>query len=281
MKKFRLIACALLALVLALSASASAAQRSYYYQDYTNLLGSMEIVNVQSYTSMRDRPTTYANKVCRVPAGAVVTNCYYYDDKYTYCEYGGYEGYIANSNLSFIGGPVGYEYPDEYYMGNYQIVNCQSYAVLRTYPDTSSKAVARVPLGEIVTNVFYQDDRFCYCVYGDMDGYILVDNLSWVSGGNYQNNQSSAGSGYDYGYNYGSSYDYGSGYQASDRIGTAVIVNCLSYASLRQLPDTRSARLARVPLGATVYNAYIVDDRFAYCEYGGYAGYILLDNLGW
>ena len=260
MKKLRAFLCLALALTLALAIPASAAQ-AYYYEDYTNLLGSMEIVNVKTYTSMRDRPTSYANKVARVPAGAVVTNCYYYDDVYTYCEYNGYAGYIANANLSFIAGPVGYEYPDESYLGNFQIVNCTAYASLRAYPDTGSQLLARVPLGSIVTNVFYQDDRFSYCVFGDMDGYILNDNLSWISGGTYEGS--------------------GSTYQSSANIGTAVIVNCLSYASLRQLPDTRSARIARVPKGATVYNAYIVDDRFAYCEYGGYAGYILIDNLGW
>jgi len=262
MKKLRATLCLALALLLALAIPAGAAQ-AYYYEDYTNLLGSMEIVNVKTYTNLRDRPTSFANKVARVPAGAVVTNCYYYDDKYTYCEYGGYAGYIPNANLSFIAGPVGYEYPDESYLGNFMITNCASYASLRAYPDTGSQLLARVPLGEVVTNVFYQDDRFSYCVYGDMDGYILNDNLTWVSGGSYGD------SGYD------------AGYQDSANIGTAVIVNCLSYASLRQLPDTRSARLARVPLGATVYNAYIVDDRFAYCEYGGYSGYILIDNLGW
>ena len=271
MKRMRVMTALALALCLLLACGASAA-RGYTdsYYDYTNLLGSMEIVNVKTYTNLRDRPNAFANKIARVPAGAVVTNCYYYDDKYTYCEYDGVAGYITNNNLSFIAGPVGYEYPDESYLGNYQIVNCQSYATLRSYPDTSSQSVTRVPLGAIVTNVFYQDERFSYCVYGDMDGYILNSNLSWVSGGN-------GGSSYTYDSGYDSGYDYG----YSSRIGNAVIVNCLSYASLRQLPDTRSVRLARVPLGAVVTNCYVVDDRFAYCEYGGLAGYILLDNLGW
>ena len=263
MRKLCAMLCAVILLSLPLAAAAGAAQ-ARYYQDYSTLLGSMEIVNVKTYTTLRDRPSSFAGKVARVPAGAVVTNCYYYDDTYTYCEYGGYSGYITNNNLSFIAGPVGYEYPDEAYLGNFQIVNCASYASLRTYPDTSSKLVARVPLGGIVTNVFYQDERFSYCVYGDMDGYILNDNLAWVSGGNY--NGSSANSTYTGSDNY---------------IGSAVIVNCLSYASLRQLPDTRSTRLARVPLGAVVTNCYIYDDRFAYAEYAGYSGYILLDNLGW
>lgn len=246
----------LLALALCLCAGGAAlASAAYAYEDYTNLLGSMEVVNVKTYTWMRDRPGAYSGKVVKVPAGAVVTNCYYYDGKYVYCEYEGYAGYIPDSNLSFICGPVGYEYPDSAYLGNYQIVNCTSYAPLRAYPDTSSQQLLRVPLGSIVTNVYYQDDRFSYCVYGNVDGYILNSNLAWVSGG--------------------------SGGADANYIGTARIVNCLSYASLRELPDTRSRRICKVPYGSIVSNCSIVDDRFAYCEYNGCAGYILLDNLGW
>jgi hypothetical protein len=241
------------------AAMASAYDYAYAYEDYTNLLGSMEVVNVKSYTWMKDQPGAFGRKIAQVPAGAVVTNCYYYDGKYVYCEYEGYAGYISNSNLSFLCGPVGYEYPESAYLGNYQIVNCASYASLRVYPDTGSQRLLQVPLGAIVTNVYYQDERFSYCVYGNVDGYILNSNLAWVSGGS------------------GGAYAGGD----ANYIGSAVIVNCLSYASLRQMPDTRSTRLCKVPLGAYVSNCAIVDDRFAYCEYNGYAGYILLDNLGW
>ena len=257
----RIIVAAVLALCLALGFTAQAAQYGYAYADYTNLLGSMEVVNVKNFTWLKDGTGAFAKKLCKVPVGAVVTNCYYYDGKHTYCEYDGMAGYVPSVNLSFICGPVGYEYPDSAYLGNYQIVNCASYAVLRAYPDTGSQQLLRIPLGSIVTNVYYQDDRFSYCVYGNMDGYILNSNLSWVSGG-------SGGNGY--------------GAQAyGDYIGTARIVNCISYASLRAYPSTGSTRLAKVPLGAYVTNCSIVDDRFAYCEYGGQAGYILIDNLGW
>ena len=255
--------CLLLAMCLAAGCWASAASYAYAPADYTNLLGSMEVVGVKTYTWMKDRPGAFAGKVCKVPAGAVVTNCYYYDGKYIYCEYEGYAGYIPDSNLSFICGPVGYEYPDSAYMGNYQVVNVTSYASLRAYPDSTSQRLLQIPLGAIVTNVYYQDARFSYCVYGNVDGYILNSNLAWVSGGNG-----------------GSTY---SGYSSAGGayIGTARIVNCLSYASLRQYPDTASTRLARVPYGDYVTNVTIVDDRFAYCEYNGYAGYILLENLAW
>ena len=261
MKRMIAALCLVLVLCVGLCGAASASAYAYAYDDYTNLLGSMEVVNVMSYTWLKDRPGVLASKLVKVPVGAVVTNCYYYDGKSVYCEYEGYAGYISNSNLSVICGPVGYEYPDSAYLGNYQIVNCASYASLRAYPDSSSQRLLQVPLGAIVTNVYYQDDRFSYCVYGNVDGYILNSNLAWVSGGN------------------GGYGGYASG--DSNYIGTARIVNCLSYASLRQYPDTRSARILKVPFGEYVSNATIVDDRFAYCEYGGYAGYILLDNLGW
>ena len=166
-------------------------------------------------------------------------------------------GYILNSNLSFIYGPYGYEYSEADYVGNCQIVNCASYAVLRDYPSTSANQLVRVPLGEIVTNVFYQDERFCWCVYNGIEGYILRNNLSWVSGGTDA-----------------TAYD-------STWIGNAYIVNCGSWASLRELPDTASYRLAKVPLGELVTDCYYVNDRFACCTWNGITGYVLIDNLGW
>ena len=258
MKKLRLFAA--LALTLALLTglcAAQAAQTAYDYSAYDYLIGAMEIVNCQSWTSLRSYPDSNAPRLVRVPLGAVVTNCYYQDEKYTYCEYNGVGGYILNNNLSFIYGPYGYEYSVDDYIGNCQIVNCQSFAVLRDYPDTSANQLVRVPLGEIVTNVFYQDDRFCYCIYNGVEGYILRNNLSWISGGSEA-----------------STYD-------STWIGDAWIVNCGSWASLRELPDTSAYRLAKVPLGAKVTDCYLVNDRFACCTWKGTVGYILIDNLGW
>ena len=259
MKKLRLFAA--LALALALLTGICAAQAAQAYYDYGNtydyLIGAMEVVNCQSWTSLRSYPDTDAPRLMRVPLGAVVTNCYYQDEKYTYCEYNGVGGYILNNNLSFIYGPYGYEYSVDDYMGNCQIVNCASYAVLRDYPSTSANQLVRVPLGEIVTNVFYQDERFCYCIYNGVEGYILRNNLSWVSGGSEAQ-----------------TYD-------STWIGDAWIVNCGSWASLRELPDTSSYRLAKVPLGEKVTNCYYVNDRFACCIWNGMTGYILVENLGW
>lgn len=253
----RLIAVALaLALLFALGAAQAAA---YYDYDTTytldTLIGAMEVVDCASWTSLRMYPNSTSTRLARVPLGAVVTNCYYQDDRYTYCEYQGVGGYILNSHLAFIYGPVGYEYEEDRYLGNMQITNCQTYASLRATPSTSGKLLARVPLGDVVTNVFYHDDRFCFCMYGDLEGYVLNTNLAPLAGG---------------------ATAYGENW-----IGDAYIVNVGSWASLRDYPSTSANRLAKVPKGDLVTNCYIVDERFACCTWNGVTGYILLDNLGW
>ena len=256
-RTFLALALALMLAVAALPAlPAAEAQAAYDYYDYTYLIGSMEVVNCASWTSLRALPDSYSTRLAKVPLGAVVTDCYYQDEKYTYCVYQGVAGYVLTENLSFIAGPVGYEYDDADYLGNFEIVNCTSYASLRQYPDTSSTRILQVPLGAIVTNVFYHDEKFSYCVYGEYEGYILNSNLSWVSGGSQT-------------------------YAEENWLGDCTIVNCLVYASLREYPDTSSRRLARVPYGAIVTDCYIVDDRFACCTYDGMVGYILINNLGW
>ena len=257
MKKLRLFTALALALALLAGLCAAQAKTKYDYSaSYDNLIGAMEIVNCQSWTSLRMYPDSTSARLAKVPLGSVVVNCYYQDDHYTYCEYNGVGGYILNNNLSFIYGPVGYEYSESAYMGNMQIVNCTSYASLRDYPSTTGNLLVRVPLGDIVTNVFYHDDKFCYCVYNGVEGYILTRNLSWVSGG-------SSASDYD-----------------SSWIGDAVVVNC-TWTSLRELPDTSSYRLLKVPRGSLLTDCYYVNDRYACCTYNGIVGYILVDNLGW
>ena len=256
MRKVRILMVLALALALLCTGTAFAAQAyTDYSASYDNLIGAMEIVNCQSWTSLRMYPDSNSVRLAKVPLGAVVINCYYQDDRYSYCEYNGVGGYILNNNLSFIYGPIGYEYNEADYLGNMQIVNCVSYASLRDYPSTSGNLKVRVPLGAIVTNVFYHDDKFCYCIYNGIEGYILTKNLSWVSGG--------------------SNTDYDASW-----IGDAWIVNC-TWASLRELPDTSAYRLAKVPVGEKVTDCYCVNDRFACCTYNGKVGYILLDNLGW
>ena len=62
-------------------------------------------------------------------------------------------------------------------------------------------------------------------------------------------------------------------------LGDMTVVNCDEWVSLRAEPSTSAARLAKVPLGAMVYDCHQYDQRFVYCEYGDLAGYILVEYL--
>ena len=253
---FRTVLTALLLLALGTPllccAGAEAFYEGYDYADLQNLVGAMEVVNCTSYASLRAYPNTSSERLARVPLGAVVTNCWGWDNRFTFCSYDGIDGYILTQNLSFINGPIGYEFPDSDYLGNMEIVNCTSYASLRMYPDTSSTRLAQVPLGSIVTNVYYYNDKFSWCMYGDIEGYILNSNL----------------------------YSVLEAVESYSSWGTCMIVNCQSWASLRELPDTASARLAKIPAGELVTDCVPVSDKFARCTWQGITGYVLISNLG-
>ena len=248
--------CLMFGMLLFASAPSAASPAKDEEYEFEGLIGSMEVVNCKSWTSLRKKPDTKSDRLAKVPLGAVVTDCWYENEKYTYCVYDGIEGYILTNNLSFIYGPSGKEFSIRDYLGNMKIVNCTSFASLRKKTDTKSGMVAKVPLESIVTNVFYVNDKFCWCMYGKDGGYILSSNLEWVSGG------------------------MNGVIPKEDWLGDCEIINYKSYASLRKKPDSSSEMLAKVPLGAKVTDCYFVDENFACCTYGDIVGYILVKNLG-
>ena len=109
MKKTRIMLALVLCLALLGAGAAQAQADGSYATGYDNLIGAMEIVNCASWASLRMYPDSTSSRLAKVPLGAVVINCYYQDDRFTYCEYNGVGGYISNNNLSFIYGPIGYE----------------------------------------------------------------------------------------------------------------------------------------------------------------------------
>lgn len=58
-------------------------------------------------------------------------------------------------------------------------------------------------------------------------------------------------------------------------LGEMIVVDCEEWVSLRASPSTSAERLAKVPLGAIVYNAFGYNEEFICCEYAGMTGYIL------
>ena len=66
--------------------------------DYDNFMGSMRIVNCDSWVTLRSEPSTHASTVTRVPLGEYV-QAYKYNDKFMECYYNGMHGYILKNYL--------------------------------------------------------------------------------------------------------------------------------------------------------------------------------------
>ena len=126
-----------------------------------------------------------------------------------------------------------------------RVVNCQEWVSLRLSPDTSSKRLAKVYLGELVTNCAEGPDGFVFCEYGGTAGYILGQYLSKTA----------------------LPYD-------TEILPNQMVVNCQEWVSLRSGPSDGASRLTTVPLGAIVRACYRANESYICCEYGGTRGYI-------
>jgi hypothetical protein len=64
-------------------------------------------------------------------------------------------------------------------------------------------------------------------------------------------------------------------------IGAMQVIRCKEYVTLRAEPYKKSRALAKVPLGAVVYNCRSIREKksFLYAEYEGVSGYILAEYL--
>lgn len=66
--------------------------------DYDNFMGSMRIVNCNSWVTLRSSPSTKAAAVTRIPLGEYV-QAYKYNDQFAECYYNGLHGFVLNKFL--------------------------------------------------------------------------------------------------------------------------------------------------------------------------------------
>ena len=66
--------------------------------DYDNLLGTLRVVNCNSWVTLRSSPSTKASTVARIPLGAYV-EAYKYNDQFYECYYNGMHGYVLKKYL--------------------------------------------------------------------------------------------------------------------------------------------------------------------------------------
>lgn len=257
-------------------------------------LGAMCVVNCKEWVSLRLLPDVQSDVVARVPYEAVVL-AYYENEEFTRCYYDSRWGYIQNQYLEMEEPYISdgrssaeqelqssdffQRYPDyEAFNDNYAntvhtagwsvwdflstsggardyvVVNCESFVSLRMEADEQTPRLMEVPLGTVVpVDGFWHG--WALCSYNTRCGWIKAQYLEP--------------------YNSAAS-DMGS---HSDAYWSEMyIANCEEWVSLRQYPDTGSARLAKIPLGACVKVTELTG-AFAGVYYDGMFGYVLRDYL--
>lgn len=286
----------LLAALLMLSCAGALASGNYY-------LGTMRVVNCEEWVSLRLLPDASSERIVKVPLGAVV-EAYYENEEFTYCYYDTRWGYIRNEYLAMESAydPTGLgsveqeltisdffqRYPDyeafnDSYAStshtagwpvwmllissgggrDYRVVNCNSYVSLRMEADDQTARILEVPLGATVQ------------VQGFWHNWALSEyqgRYGWIKAQYLEPSNSYDGGAYDDGEDYRDDPGY--------YLGGMYVVNCEEWISLRESPSTSSARLARIPLG-TYLEVYQVDERFAFVDYNGMVGYVLMEYLSY
>lgn len=126
-----------------------------------------------------------------------------------------------------------------------KVINCSEWVSLREDPSTSSRRLAKVYLGELVTNCSASFDGFISCDYDGKSGFILNQYLGMTD------------------------------FSDDDMIlGNQMVVNVSEYANMLDSPYSSGRRLTRVPVGAVVTSCVSSSGNYVYCVYQGVSGYI-------
>ena len=152
----------LILLCLMMAVTSACAQGEY--------IGSMKVVNCEEWVSLRSKPDARAERLVKVPLGAIVKNCSVQSKTFTYAEYDGRCGFIASEYLI----PAEAEYMA---LGDLRVANCSDWVNMRAEPGKESKRMAKVPLGARFENCTAAENGFVYGTYNGQQGYISADYL--------------------------------------------------------------------------------------------------------
>ena len=169
MKKF----IALLMLVAILMTATAFAEGAY--------LGTKTVVNCKNWVTLREKASTTADAVTRIPWGKNV-DAYAYNSRFAECYYRGLHGYVL---LNYLSDGIARDYQRyergdsteqntdyDNFLGSKRIVNCKNWVTMRASASTKAATVTRIPLGECVEAYKY-NEKFAECYYNGMHGYVL------------------------------------------------------------------------------------------------------------
>ena len=125
------------------------------------------------------------------------------------------------------------------------VVNCKEYVSLREAPDSKSKRLKKVYLGEWVIECSEAENGYIQCTYDNNTGYIMSQYLETTA------------------------YDI-----FTDIMPNQMVINCSDWVSMVDSPYKGAPRVTRVPLGAIVRSCIGENSDFIFCQYKNYYGFI-------
>jgi len=194
----------------------------------------MQIVGCPGWTPLREMADVNSKQIAKVPLGAVVYDCEYYADDYTYVNYNGVGGYVLTEYITLGDGNIAE--PD---LSVKYVTNCNVEVSLRAEPTTESKRLAWVPKGTAIEALGAKDGYFYVCYEGEY-GYIHGDYLA----------------------NIGYIGEYLGELTASEP------------AIMYKEPDINFGELMMIPEGAVVENCYTAHNGYIWVCYNDVCGYV-------
>lgn len=210
------------------------------------------VANCNESITLRTEPVTSAAEIVQIPYGASVSYVETSENGFYKIIYNGKTGYALASYLSETQPqpkPNVTAAPKNISYTTYYVVNCDEWISLRETPSTSASRITTIPLGAAVSFIETASNGFYKISYNGATGYALASYLSsskpYIKAGYY-------------------------------------VVNCNEWISLRVYPDTQSARLKEVPLGAYVEVLETgAGNGFWKIRYDGVTGYALSQYIAW
>lgn len=150
------------------------------------LAESLHVVNCNFWVSLRERPTTDAPRILKIPLRAMVYRLRDAENGFAFVSYNGNQGYVQAQYLSSRNPQTGEDFSVEMY-----VANCREYINLRQKANTDAKSLAKLPLGTAVECLVNANDDISMAQvrYTDPEtgrkitGYVLREYLSVLPDG--------------------------------------------------------------------------------------------------
>ena len=226
-------------------------------------LDDMQVTNCNEWVSLRSGPGSSYAQLARVPLDALVADCYEVENGYILGDYNGQTGYISAQYLKPYQDNVepnpGYE--ESARLDDMQVTNCKEWVSLRSGPSTSTRQIARVPLGTVLTDCYQAENGYIWVNYNGQGGYISDDYLKVYAQPTSTDTPASGDT-------------TASSIVMGQKLGDMQVTNCNEWVSLRSGPGTNYSQLTRVRRDAIVIGCMQAENGYIWCCYNEQVGYV-------